>query len=205
MTFRTAVVFGAASLPAAGCGGSVDRVAAPPWNSSALEEAVFSRLDADGNDELSRQETAAAPGLAWGFERADADRNGVLSRAELQARFALYEASRLGLTVQDFQLTSNGRPLAAGKVRFVPEFFVAELLEPAEAEILPGGTVGPSIAGSSLPGMRPGFYRVVVEEAQPPVPAAYGSAEATTLGVEVAPAATDRASYGVIQLKIQGK
>lgn len=188
-----------------GCGGSSTRVAAPSWDADAFAEAVFARLDANQDATLSREEAAASPGLAWGFDRADADQNGALSVEELVSRFELYEERRLGLTVQDFQVSWNGRPLPEGKVQFVPEFFLEGVVETAVGDVLPDGSVGPSLPGASVPGMRPGYYRVLVESPRAKLPPAYATFDATPLGVEVAPAATDRQSYGVIQLNLQDR
>ena len=54
-------------------------------------------------------------------------------------------------------------------------------------------------------GLRVGYYRVVVESPRVKIPAKYGSAETTTLGVEVSPVSDDQISYGTINLVLQDK
>ena len=48
-------------------------------------EAIFKRLDRDGNGKLSADEVAPYPGLKRLLEQGDADRDGALSLEELKA------------------------------------------------------------------------------------------------------------------------
>jgi hypothetical protein len=82
----------------------------------------------------------------------------------------------------------------------VPEFFLAGVVEPASGEAYVDGVVMPMITGMDIPGMRVGYYRVVVDSPNFKIPAKYGSAETTPLGVEVSPVSEDAATYGTIQL-----
>lgn len=48
-------------------------------------EALFQRIDADGDGKLSQQETAVAPNLAARFDEVDKNKDGMLSREEFMA------------------------------------------------------------------------------------------------------------------------
>jgi len=171
----------------AGCGQAPKRVAAPGWNPESLADAVIAKLDKNGDGSIDKTELAAAPGLAWGVKATDTDKNGAVSRDELVARFALYKKLRIGITSARMNVSYQGRPLAGAKVTLVPEFFLAETIEPASGEVLPDGSVDPQIPDAKPPGLRVGYYRVVVESPTIKVPAKYTSAESTPLGVEVPP------------------
>jgi hypothetical protein len=107
---------------------------------------------------------------------------------------------RLGIVSKSMQLAYRGRPLAGAKVQLVPEFFLEGVVEPASGEAYVDGVVMPMITGMDIPGMRVGYYRVVVDSPNFKIPAKYGSAETTPLGVEVSPVSEDAATYGTIQL-----
>lgn len=197
-------VFGAI-LGVSGCNQSPSRVSAPGWEPDAFADAILEKLDTSGDGALDSKEFGAAPGLAWGAKYIDTDKNGALSRDELVARFQIYEKMRLGLTSKQVQLLMNRRPLVGAKIQLVPEFFLAEVLEPASGETFDDGSIAPQTEGVDLNGVRVGYYRVVVVDSpRMKVPAAYQSAETTPLGLEISPISDDAASYGTIRLNIQG-
>jgi hypothetical protein len=174
----------------------------PDWDPDGYADAVLSKLDKNGDQSLDKSEQAGAPGIAWGAKRIDTDKNGALSREELVARFELYRKMRLGLTSQNMQIMYKGQPLVGAKVTLVPEFFLAEVIEPASGESIIEGYVDPRIPDMDPPGLRVGYYKVVVESPKVKIPAKYGSAETTTLGVEVSPV-SDPESTGVPQLVLR--
>jgi hypothetical protein len=183
-----------------GCSNKPSRVDAPSWDPDGFADAIMTKLDANTDGSVDAKELKGAPGLEWGARYVDADKNQLLSREELVARFQMYKDMRLGLGSKQIQLSYRGRPLGGAKIRLVPEFFLAEVVEPATGEAPPDGIVSPVTEGAEVPGVRPGFYRVVVESPNVKIPAKYTSAESTSLGLEISPVSDDPRSYGTIQL-----
>ena len=183
-----------------GCRQRSARVAAPKWQPDRFAAAVMSKLDENGDGLLDKSELAAAPGLTWGANHIDTNSDGVLSREELIARFTMYRDLRVGQLSKSIQLSYRQRPLAGAQVQLSPEFFLEQVMEPAAGETGREGVVAPRIEESDLPGMRVGYYRVVVQSPNVKIPARYGSADTTTLGVEVSPISEGSMSYGTIQL-----
>jgi hypothetical protein len=186
-----------------GCSHAPPRVDAPSWDPEDFADVILPKLDKNSDGTADTPELAAAPGLAWGARYIDTDKNQSLSREELVARFELYQKMRLGLTSKTIQLSYKGRPLAGAKVALVPEFFLEGVVEPASGETFFDGTVNPLTQGMDLPGVRVGYYRVVVDAPSVRLPAKYGSAETTPLGVEVSPVSDDPRSYGNIPLVLR--
>ena len=180
-----------------GCSRAPTRIAAPGWDPAAFADAILAKLDKNGDASLDKSELTVAPGLAWGSKAIDTDKNGSLSRDELVARFELYKKMRIGVASKQFQVFHNNRPLAGVKLQLVPEFFLDQVIETASGETSADGYLDPVVAGLDPPGMRVGYYRVVVEAPSAKIPTKYSSAETTTLGVEVSPVSDGQASYGI--------
>jgi hypothetical protein len=187
----------------AGCQGRPSRVSAPSWDPDGFADAILTKLDANKDASVDMKEVVVSPGLAWGARYIDTDKNQQLSREELVARFTLYQEMKLGIKTKQLQLSYNGRLLPGAKVTLVPEFFLEGLVEPATGESYSEGIVDPIIQGEEIPGLRVGYYRVVVESPNVKIPAKYSSAESTPLGVEVSPISDDPRSYGTIQLALR--
>ena len=188
-----------------GCSNKPARVAAPTWAPEGFADAVLEKLDANKDGSVDKGELAGAPGLAWGAKYIDKDKNDALSRDELVARFTMYRDMKLAITSKPMQIRYKGRPVVGAKVELVPEFFLAGLVEPATGETDFEGTVDPQAAGLEFPGLRVGYYRMVVTSPKVKLPAAVGSAESTTTGVEVSPISDDASTYGTLQVTIQDK
>lgn len=202
MFFRRLICLAALGL-FVGCTQGPKRIEAPSWDPDGFADAILEKLDTSGDGSLDASELSAAPGLAFGAKYADADKNQSLSRDELVARFDMYRERRLGLTSKQIQLLYKQRPVPGAKVKLVPEFFLTEIIEPAAGETFVDGTIDPVTEGMELPGMRVGYYKVVVESSpRVKLPAKYASADTTTLGVEVSPFSDDPETYGTIKLNI---
>jgi hypothetical protein len=158
-------------------------------------------LDQNGDSAIDRSELAEAPGLAYGAKFIDKNSDRKLSPEELEARFAMYRDRQLGLTSKDFRVTYNGRPLVGAEVRFVPEFFLTDVIEPATGTTIADGIVRPSIAGQRMALMRAGYYRVEVNSSKVNLPPSFN--ESTTIGVEVSPFAGEPADVGTIELRLR--
>ena len=185
-----------------GCSQQPSRIEAPSWDPDGFADEILTKLDSNEDGALAMAELAPAPGLAFGAKYIDTDGSKSLSREELVARFELYVERRLGLTSKQLQLLYKGRPVPGAKVTLVPEFFLADVIEPATGETFSDGTVDPIAEGMELPGLRVGYYKVVVESPRAKLPAKYASADTTTLGVEVSSLDSDPATYGTIKLNI---
>jgi hypothetical protein len=161
------------------------------------------KLDKNGNATVDQPELAEAPGLAFGARFIDANKDGKLDREELEARFARYRDSRVGLTPKELRIDYNGQPLVGAEVRVVPEFFLTGVIEPAAGTSTADGVVRPSIADQRTPLLRLGYYRLEVTSSKTKLPAKFNSA--TTLGVEISPFANEPAASGVIEIRLRDK
>jgi hypothetical protein len=186
-----------------GCTRAPSPIEAPEWDPDEFADAILAKLDVNKDGSLAKTELSAAPGLAYGAKYIDTDKNEALSREELVARFTVYKDRESGLTSKQMQLSYAGRPLGGAKVKLVPEFFLEGVVEPASGETVDDGTLVPLTEGMDVPGVRAGYYRVVVESPRVKVPTKYTSAETTPLGVEVSPTSDDAASYGTLQLVLR--
>ena len=115
-----------------GCSNKRPRVTIPDWDPPAFAGVVIEQLDKNGDSVVDKAELVEAPGLAYGARFIDKDADGKLSRDELESRFTRYRERQLGLTSQQFRVTHNGRPLVGAAVRLIPEFFLSDIIEPAE-------------------------------------------------------------------------
>jgi hypothetical protein len=168
-----------------GCSSKPQSATIPDWDPSGFASAILEQLDKNSDSAVDNAELAEAPGLAFGAKLIDDDKDGKLSREELEARFAKYRDRELGLTSKEFRVTYNGRPLVGAEVRFVPEFFLSDVIEPATGTTIIQGIVNPSIEGQKTALMRVGYYRVEVTSPNVKLPAKFNTA--TTVGVEVSP------------------
>jgi hypothetical protein len=175
----------------AGCNKAPSRITAPGWDPDGFADAILEKLDKNGDSSIDKTEVAAAPGLAWGAKAIDKDKNGSLGRDELVARFELYKKMRIGLTTGQVQVVYQGRPVAGAKVTLVPEFFLEGTIEPAVGETLDDGHAYPRVPDVNPPGMRVGYFRVVVESPRVKIPAKYTKAETTSAGIEISPVSDD--------------
>jgi hypothetical protein len=179
----------------AGCRQGPSRIAAPSWDPDGFADAVLAKLDKNSDGAVDMTEVAAAPGLAKGAVHIDTDKNKSLSRDELVARFQMYRDMRLGLASRSMLVSYKGRPLGGAKVTFVPEFFLEGLVEPASGETFADGSITPQTEGMDVPGLRAGYYRVVVDAPSAKLPSKYSSAETTTAGIEISPVSDGADSY----------
>lgn len=190
-------------LVAVGCSRGPAAVSIPKWKPDELAAAVVEKLDKNNDTQVDQREIIDAPGLAFGARFIDANGDGMLSRDELAARFAKYRDSRVGLTSKELRVTYNGQALRGADVRLVPEFFLADVIEPASGTTLGDGVVRPSIADQQTPLVRVGYYRVEVNATNPQLPAKFNSQ--TSVGVELSPFINEPASSGTIELSLRDK
>jgi hypothetical protein len=186
-----------------GCSSKPGRVTIPKWNPSGFANAILEQLDDNRDSLIDDNELTKAPGLAYGSRFIDKNKDRKLSREELEARFTMYRDRQLGLTTKEFRVTYNSRPLVGAEVRFVPEFFLADVIEPASGTAIVQGTVYPSIRDQQTPLMRVGYYRVEVTSPNVTLPQKFNTA--TTVGVEVSPFPGEPADTGTIEIQLRDK
>lgn len=186
-----------------GCGAGPDRIEAPEWAPDQFADQILAKLDAGADGSLATDELAPTPGLAWGAKYIDANKDGVLSRDELVDRFQFYRKLNVGATSKELEFVYNGRPIPDAKVKLIPEFFLEGLLESATGETNVLGIADIQAEGVEQIGLRPGYYRITVESPRVKLPAKYATADATPLGVEIAPYSNDPAAYGTIRLQLK--
>ena len=123
-----------------------------------------------------------------------------MSADELQARFEKFEAAGVAVRTPSYVVMYRGRPLAEADVKFIPEPFLEDVIEPAHGKSEADGSVLPTGPIEGVVGMRPGYYRVEVTSPHVELPAKFNSA--TTLGVEVPLPMDDWAPYGAEVLQL---
>lgn len=185
-----------------GCSGSGPaRVAAPSWSPSSFSSTIMSELDKNGDSQIDKTELAAAPGLQFGARFIDTDGNGQLSSDELTARFETYKKLKVGLAAKEFRVIYKGRPLPGAEVKFVPEFFLTDVIEPATGTTDNLGIVRPTVENQPMALMRVGYYRVEVTSPRAQIPAQFNTA--TKLGVEVPAYTSDPTMTGTIDIVLR--
>jgi hypothetical protein len=159
----------------------------------AAEQAI-ELYDKDRSGSLSESELAASPGILALREQYDSDGNQQISEDEIAARLESIYRGRTGWLTVTSQVLQGNRPLVGAKVRFVPEPFLNNALQPANGTTDSQGRVTPAVADAQLPEdlkgltvMRLGIYRVEVEHAsvkQPHKPLGYEISELVRGGTE---------------------
>lgn len=151
-----------------------------------MTQSCMDLVDADQDGYLTNEELKVSPGLRSALVDLDEDQDKQLSRAEVFARFEMYVNSRVGLQSIDCTVTMNGRPLKDAHVDLIPEPYMADFIEPAAGDVINQYTGAVEISTDpELPGVRPGFYRVVITSPTVEIAAKYN--DETIYGIEVAP------------------
>lgn len=146
-----------------GCGGPA-RVPGTSWPTDELIDGPLREMDANGDELLSVQEISGAPGLLSDFDFIDSDHDDALSREELRARLKAVNETRVGIVAVDVRVSKAGRPLRNTDLVFEPDAWFKGYVAPARGKTDGGGVVRPTTDGSDLPGVRPGFYTVRMEQ-----------------------------------------
>jgi hypothetical protein len=172
----------------AGCsGGSGSRIQSPSFSGSSAAKKALEAFDKNGDGLLDDAELAASPGLLVAKSAIDTNRDGKLSADEIAARVNSYRSSGIGLMSIVCSVTRDGQPLSGATVRFVPEPFLADVIQSAEGKTERDGSVELRADGMALPGIQLGLYRVEVSlrnsKGSETIPEKYNSR--TTLGQEI--------------------
>lgn len=181
-----AVALAPVFLSAAGCMGRAGRVSPAKYDPPATAAEAIELNDRDGDGALSREEAAAAPGLAAAFKSIDTNADTRLDAAEIEARLAAYASSPIGVHSLTCFVTVAGKPLPGASVDFIPEPFLTKAIGAGKATTGSDGSGAVQPAEGKGFGVRAGFYRVQVSlerDGKESIPPKYNTQ--TQLGFEV--------------------
>ena len=157
---RTLIVTSLALWLASGCG---PRPGSPqPLDPAAIASAAVAALDRNQSGAIEVAEMTHP--LRSGAAKIDADGDGALTAEELTQRLARYgefpvECLPLGCIVQ-----LDGRPLAEGQVRLVPEAYFGASRRMVLGRTDPNGMADFKVEGERGFGVPQGMYRIEVSK-----------------------------------------
>jgi hypothetical protein len=186
----------------AGCS-RYGRIYPPKINASRAAAAALKQYDSDGDGILSASELERAPGLRASL--CDTNKDGRITADEIVDRINKYQSDRVGLISFEVHVTLNDKPLKDATVKFIPEEFLSDWIQPGSGTTDANGLafigMDPSLLRQDLqrmPLMHCGIYRVEITPAQGSIPARYNTN--TVIGQEIA-ADTIVSPYNPIPLK----
>ncbi|MDO4574227.1 MAG: EF-hand domain-containing protein [Planctomycetia bacterium] len=166
-------LMGMAIVLSMGCGlKKPNRVDAPTIDGSAAGAAAVKLYDKNGNGKIDGAELKDAPALNSVLKSLDTNGDGAIDAGEIATRIQGWADTKVGLTCPMISFTFKGKPMKAGSVTLKPVPFLAEYLKEAKGDII-DGSCNPTSEGNqeNLPGMALGFYDIIIENAQPKLPA----------------------------------
>jgi hypothetical protein len=153
-----------------GCIWQSKTIPVPDFDPEGITDKAFSEYDADEDGLLTVEELANCPSLkksllaeATGPYQAliiDTDRDKKLSKDELIKRIDSMIGSRVGRTTVAVAVLRRGVPVANADVRFVPESFMGDVIQPATGATGPTGTA--TLISEGGEGANYGFFRVEI-------------------------------------------
>jgi hypothetical protein len=175
------------ALVSGGCGSlTTPEVKAPKVDAQSAAAEAIRLYDKDQDANLNEAELAACPAIT--IARYDANRDRRVSQEEIAQRLQQIYAAGIGVMEVHGSVTRGGRPLEGATVKFVPEPFLGDAIQPASGTTDASGAVNPTIPVDQLPQnlrgvslMQAGLYRVEIEH-----PSLSGAAN-KPLGFEVDP------------------
>lgn len=189
---KFAAVVGTGLLATIGCSGGPDAIQRPDFDAADAGAKAMEIYDTDGDGFVASEELEKAPGLKAALKKLDADNDGRVSAEEVTARVQSWSDAETGLMSFYCDITIDGRPLETGRISFVPDDFLAGVVQEAGGEIKLGSAM-PSVpkdkrpSPTSPPGIQAGIYIVKISNVvngRETIPARYNTE--TTLGQEVA-------------------
>ena len=193
-----------ALLAAAGCGQGA-APPPPPLDPAAIAARAIAALDANQSGALEAAEIAQSHGLRSGLSKIDANGDGILTAAEIEQRLRRYDEFPVANLPLGCVVWIDGRPLAEGDVRLVPEPFFGDSRQVVLGRSDEHGTVDFRAEGNDAFGVPQGLYRIEISKTDAAgnetLPARYNTQ--TQLGQEVA---FDRREIeGALRLELQSR
>lgn len=145
-----------------GCGGP-ERVAAPQFDASGAAAEAMSLYDTNSDGELDETELESCMALARAIDEIDTDGNGLLSEEEIRARVDYFIQGRVGRQSLMCRIVKGNRPVEGATVTFVPEPFMADVIESASGKTNFNGEAVINIA-DQMGGVQTGFYKVQISK-----------------------------------------
>jgi hypothetical protein len=188
----TSVSVALALVMMAGCGRGPSRIHPPSIDAVTAGNAAMKQYDRDGDGAVAGNEIDQAPSLKAALKTLDTDGDGRITAGEVTARIREWQASKLGLTTLQCEVTLDGAPLPGATVRYEPEAFLGPNVKPASGVTDELGIASLTIAESErqdplVSGAQCGLYLVRITKdvnGQERIPPRYNAA--TTIGGEVA-------------------
>ncbi len=122
--------------------------------------------DTNQDGKLDEEELQQCPGLRSDMGAIDSDRDGAMSREELQKRLEAFNQNQTGLKAAFFKVRLNGKPLPDAEVRFIPEEFLAGIIQPATGKTNASGLIRPQAESFDIQAMQIGYYRLEITSPQ---------------------------------------
>jgi hypothetical protein len=169
----------------AGCSRGPSRLYPPAIDASSAGAKAIEMYGKDGK--ISGADLNKCPALKAALAQIDTIGDGTITAAKITARIKQWQDSKVGRMPLTCMVLRNGSPLAGADVKFVPEKFLGEAIQPATAKTNQNGVAMisvPTTDQSDRPGVAPGFYRVEVTKAGETIPAKFNTA--SIFGQEVA-------------------
>ena len=161
------VVVGVAVLAGWGCSRRPSRVHPPGIDAAAAGKLAIEQYDTDGDGLIGGAELTKAPSLRASMKNLDTNNDKKVSADEITARIESWQNDKVGKMSLPVTVTRRGRPLEGATVRFVPEKFLGDEVQPAEGETGPGGTADLTVAldpedPMPIRGAHCGLFRVEI-------------------------------------------
>ena len=121
-----------------GCGGPA-RVEAPELDSKAAASEAMALYDQDGDGQLTDSELKASGALLGAKAEIDEDEDGIITEAEIESRIDYFVQGRDGRISLACYVVKGNTPVRGADVRFVPEPFMADMIEGAMGTTNEGG------------------------------------------------------------------
>lgn len=185
---RMGVIVGCVGLLAGwGCSKGPTRVKPPGIDASETGPLALKEYDANGDGVIDATELNKAPALKASIKNLDDNKDGKVSGEEIVARVENWQEQKVGRMGLRVRVTRRGQPLAGAMVKFVPEKFLGDEVQPAEGVTDENGyallNAPPDPDHPNLPGMHCGLYRVEITKQGDRIPAMYNTQ--TIFGQEV--------------------
>ena len=119
--------------------------------------------DSDSNGQLDDGELKACMALRRAIDEIDTDSDGQISEEEIKDRVEFFIQGRVGRESLMCRIVKCNRPIAGATVTFVPEPFMADMIESASGETNFNGEAVINI-DDQVGGIQPGFYKVEISK-----------------------------------------